>query len=298
MTRDRILVGAVVVLTTLSVAAVATERQEQAKLAKAVTLDVTTEEAQKIPPASSVGRPSLILRPAVQARTPERPGTIVVAAAALGVGVEVTRESVIQIVRSSGTFPEGGFATKEELFKDGHPTLLTPLLKGEPVTRGKISTRATISSLPQEDRKAVTIRIDDDLKGILGFFANPGDEVDVILLRQDKGEARCRLGAKPIPCLWLSFPNILAEHVRVLTVDQLPNVQQERVKLPRAVTLDVSTEEAQMIRLGSNVGRLLLLQREPKSNKRLSRRCGMDDGLRMTPNYFCPPSFKLPPRFP
>jgi Flp pilus assembly protein CpaB len=54
--------------------------------------------------------------------------TIVVAAVRLGLGTTLTNDNITEIPSARGSLPEGGLATKEELFKDGHRTSPKPAL--------------------------------------------------------------------------------------------------------------------------------------------------------------------------
>lgn len=54
-------------------------------------------------------------------------GTIVVATIPLGFGVELTRDNVSEIAWAVPNVPEGAFASKDELFKDGRRVALTPM---------------------------------------------------------------------------------------------------------------------------------------------------------------------------
>jgi pilus assembly protein CpaB len=95
----------------------------------------------------------------------------------------------------------------------------------------------------------VTVRV-DDVKGVAGFVL-PGDRVDVVLIRQE-GQSQ---GAG-------QFSDILVQHVKVLAVDQIINERQDKPTVARAVTLEVTTEQAQKILLASNVGKLSLILRQ------------------------------------
>jgi pilus assembly protein CpaB len=86
----------------------------------------------------------------------------------------------------------------------------------------------------------------DDVRGVAGFVL-PGDRVDVVLIRsQGAGQ----------------FSDILVQHVKVLAVDQITNERQDKPTVARAVTLEVTTEQAQKILLASDVGRLSLILRQ------------------------------------
>src|SRR2546427_4294553 len=164
-------------------------------------------------------------------------GSVVVAAAPLAFGTALSRENVTEIDWPAGAVPEGAYATKDQLFKDGRRAALAPLQRNELILKSKVTgpgQRATLSALLDEGRKAVTVRV-DDVRGVAGFVL-PGDRVDVVLIRQDNRD---------------NTSDILIQHVKVLAVDQLVNERQEQPTVAKAVTLEVTTEQAQKILLAS-----------------------------------------------
>jgi len=130
-------------------------------------------------------------------------------------------------------------------------------------------------------RRAVTIWV-DDVKGVAGFV-RPWDHVDVVLIRPDMGD---------------NYSDILVQDVKVGAVDQLANERQEKAKLARAVTLEVTTEQAQKILQAGTVGRLSLILR-PAAQSEPNRIVRRDD-LQPPPPRFgagwkpCPPRFGQP----
>src|SRR5262245_5882985 len=176
--------------------------------------------------------------------------TIVVAATPLAFGTELTRDNLMEIPWAAAALPEGAFATKEDLLKDGKRVALAPVARSDLILRGKVTApgqRASLSALLGDGRKAVTLRV-DDVRGVAGFVL-PGDRVDVVLIR-DRGAQNDNTS------------DILIQHVKVLAVDQVANERQDKPTVARAVTLEVSTEEAQKILLASNVGKLSLILRQ------------------------------------
>jgi hypothetical protein len=114
------------------------------------------------------------------------PGTIVVAVAPLGFGMPLTVDNVIEIPWDSTTLPDGAFATKKALLKDGRRDVLRPIGRSEPVLSAKITAPGqpgTLAALLNEGKRAVTVRV-DDVRGVAGFVS-PGDRVDVVLIRSD-----------------------------------------------------------------------------------------------------------------
>src|SRR5712692_5231473 len=177
-------------------------------------------------------------------------GSIVVAAKPLAFGVAVTADNINEIPWAAKMLPDGAFATKDDLLKDGRRIVLSPLEPNEPVLRSKTTgpgQRGSLSSLLQEGKRAVTVRV-DDVRGVAGFIL-PGDFVDVILIAEDAASRR------------ENYSEILLQNLKVLAVDQLASERQEQPTVPKAVTLEVTPEQAQKILLATNIGRLSLTLR-------------------------------------
>jgi pilus assembly protein CpaB len=189
--------------------------------------------------------------------------TIVVAARPLGYGTAVTADNVAEIPWAATALPEGAFVTKEELLSDGRRVVLTPMSNNEPILRSKVTgpgQRASLSSLLQGGNRAVTVRV-DDVRGVAGFIL-PGDFVDVVLIKTEE-EQRIRRE---------NYSEILLERVKVLAIDQLASERQEQPTVAKAVTLEVTPEQAQKILLATNVGKLSLILRQPEEASSASSR--------------------------
>ena len=199
--------------------------------------------------------------------TAEAVGTIVIAAKPLGFGVAVTVDNIAEIPWAAKALPEGAFATKDDLLKDGRRVVLAPLASNEPVLRSKVTgpgQRASLSSLLQDGNRAVTVRV-DDVRGVAGFIL-PGDFVDVVLIKTDDERVRRE-----------NYSDILLQHVKVLAIDQLASERQEQPTIAKAVTLEATPEQAQKILLATNIGKLSLILRQPgeasaSSSRRITER--------------------------
>jgi pilus assembly protein CpaB len=180
-------------------------------------------------------------------------GTIVVAAKPLGFGARLTAENLKEIRWDTGALPEGAFVTKQDVLKGGQRMVLAAIVRNEPILRGKITApgqRATLSSMLDPGRRAVTVRV-DDVRGVAGFI-QPGDRVDVVLIRTEAGS---RTNA--------SYADIILQSAKVLAIDQIAGERTEQPTVAKAVTLEVSPEDAQKILLATNIGRLSLILRQP-----------------------------------
>jgi pilus assembly protein CpaB len=207
-------------------------------------------------------------------------GTIVVAAESLAYGTTMTPDNVVEIPWFSNALPEGAFAVKDDLLTGGRRVVLSPLKRGEPVLRSKITgpgQRASLASLLDEGKRAVTVSV-DDVRGVAGFVL-PGDFVDIVLIADDGSTKR------------QSYSDILLEHVKVLAIDQVASEGEGQPTVAKAVTVEVTKEQAQKILLATNIGKLsLILARPLESNPDPNRRVGEKDIGRTSPEPVRPPA--------
>jgi len=180
-------------------------------------------------------------------------GTIVVAAAPLAFGAQLSAENLNEIPWSAGDLPKGAFVHKQDVLRDGRRMALAAIARNEPILRDRITgpgQRATLSTVLAPDKRAVTVRV-DDVRGVAGFI-QPGDRVDVVLIRTG---SESKTGE--------SYSDVILQGVKVLAIDQITGERSEQATIAKAVTLEVSAEDAQKILLGTNVGRLSLVLRQP-----------------------------------
>jgi pilus assembly protein CpaB len=199
--------------------------------------------------------------------------TIVVAADSLAYGSIMTAESIVQIPWYSDTLPDGAFAAKDDLLKDGRRVVLSPMKRGEAVLRSKITgpgQRASLASLLDEGKRAVTVSV-DDVRGVAGFVL-PGDFVDIVIIADDGSTKR------------ENYSDILLEHIKVLAIDQVASEGEGQPTVAKAVTVEVSKEQAQKILLATNIGKLsLILSRPLESNPDANHRVSEKDIGRTSP---------------
>jgi len=206
-------------------------------------------------------------------------GTIVVAAESLAYGATLTPDSVVEIPWFSNTLPEGAFAAKDDLINGGRRIVLSPLKRGEAVLRSKVTgpgQRASLASVLDEGKRALTDRV-DDVRGVPGFVL-PGDFVDIGIIADDGSTKR------------QNYSDILLEHIKVLAIDQLASEGEGQPTVAKAVTVEVTKEEAQKILLATNIGKLsLILSRPVESNPEPNRRVSERDIGRTSPEPVRPP---------
>ena len=190
-------------------------------------------------------------------------GTMVVAGVPLSFGALLTGDNLTEIPWTAGNLPDGAYATKRDVLKDGRRMALAAISRNEPILRDKITAPgqlATLSTVLEPGKRAVTVRV-DDIRGVAGFI-QPGDRVDVVLIRTE-AETKTKEG----------YSDIILQSAKVLAIDQVTGERTEKATIAKAVTLEVNEEDAQRILLASNIGRLSLILRQPdEANSNAVRR--------------------------
>lgn len=178
--------------------------------------------------------------------------TVVVAAQPIPFGAALARENLKEVAWPVEAVPDGSFVTVGAILEGGRRLSLAALGPNEPVLAGKVTLpngRASLSTQIDEGMRAVSVRV-DEVRGVAGFVL-PGDRVDVILTR---GEGGVQDGA--------AYADILLQNAKVLAVDQLANDRQDKPTVARAVTLELTVQQAQKVVLAQGIGRLSLVLRQ------------------------------------
>jgi pilus assembly protein CpaB len=175
--------------------------------------------------------------------------TVVIAKRPINYGDEIQREYLAEMAWPAGAQPEGSFATIDEILAgEDKRVALRSVQANEPLLKSKVSgfgQRATLSAVIDGEKRAVTIRVNDVI-GVAGFVL-PGDRVDVLLTRET-GEDNHET-------------DVILQKVRVLGVDQEASDAKDRPAVARAVTLEVTPQEAQKLALAGQVGSMTLALR-------------------------------------
>lgn len=175
--------------------------------------------------------------------------TLVVASTNLRHGEILSSSSLKEMPWPQDQLPAGAYAKISDLFKEQpRRAVLTSIQTNEPILTTKITgpgQKANLAAMIESGAKAVTVRV-DDVVGVAGFVL-PGDRVDVLLTR--KMQEREAVS-----------DNIL-QNLRVLAIDQKADDKLDKPAVARAVTLEVSTEQAQRLIVAQSIGTLTLLLR-------------------------------------
>lgn len=198
-----------------------------------------------------------------QSQSSDQTRTILVASSSIDIGMVLTEDQIAEVPWHSALLPDGAFANKREFLTGARRFALVAIARNEPILRNKVAESGNgglLSALLDKNMRAVTIRV-DDVSGVAGFI-QPGSRVDVAVIRTEN------TGDGPT-----TSSNIFLQNIKVLATDQVTGVTIEKAAvIARAVTLEVSAEDAQKILIAEKVGKLSLILRQAGGGQEVARR--------------------------
>jgi pilus assembly protein CpaB len=176
---------------------------------------------------------------------------VAVAKVAIPLGTKIIPEQIMMVQFPGESMPEGTFDSVEKL--TGRVAVVNIAVR-EPVTNGKLAVAGTaggLSAVIPDGYRAMTVKV-DDVVGISGFIM-PGALVDVVvvIVPTDKGFTQ-----DPISKIVLQNIKVLANGQNI---DQ-PKNEREPSSV-KAVTLQVTPEQAEKLALAASEGKLQLVMR-------------------------------------
>jgi pilus assembly protein CpaB len=184
---------------------------------------------------------------------------VVVTRTVLKFGDQILPENLAEAEFPPGSVPPGSFAEIGDLVKGEPRVALATIQPSEAILASKVSLsggKASLSSVVSAGMRAMAIRV-DDVNGVAGFVT-PSDRVDVLLTRGD------------VPAKQQT--ETLLQGVKVLAIDQTVNEHADKPAIAKAVTLEVSPDDAQKLTLGSKIGSLSLALRNVGSGEAIASR--------------------------
>ncbi|WP_439862112.1 Flp pilus assembly protein CpaB [Pseudomonas sp. MBLB4136] len=178
---------------------------------------------------------------------------VVVATTEIPFGQMVEAQQVTVVRMPKGTVPDDSFAEPEKVV--GKIATFS-MLRGDILREARLAEHlggSTLASLIETDKRAVTVRV-DDVVGVGGFLL-PGNRVDVLATK--------RVGNGND-----SESKTILEDLRVLAVDQTASTDKTQPVVVRAVTLEMTGEEAEVLVKAQSEGKLQLALRNPLDNQK------------------------------
>ena len=182
-----------------------------------------------------------------------RTNEVVVAKVAIPVGSRIIAEQLTTAQFPADVTPEGAISKIDANLIDR--VVITPISPRDPITEAKLAPVGSLgglSSVIPEGYRAMTVKV-DDVVGVSGFIM-PGTLVDVVVVIQPpKGTANEEMISK-----------IVLQNIKVLASGQnidKPKNDREVERSIKAVTLQVTPEQAEKLALAGSEGKLQLMMR-------------------------------------
>ncbi|WP_457787221.1 Flp pilus assembly protein CpaB [Pseudomonas sp. PL-6] len=165
--------------------------------------------------------------------------------------VEAQHVTVVRMPR--GTAPDDAFDATDKVV--GKIATFT-MLRGDIVRGARLAEHlggSTLASLIEANKRAVSVRV-DDVVGVGGFLL-PGNRVDVLATKKSGGNNEAE-------------SKTILEDLRVLAVDQTASTDKTQPVVVRAVTLEMTSEEAEVLVKAQTEGKLQLALRNPLNDQK------------------------------
>jgi pilus assembly protein CpaB len=174
--------------------------------------------------------------------------TVIAAALDIPYGTKVEARHLRLLTLPQGTAPE--HAIRETAKVEGM-VATTDIHRGEILMRDRFAEHgegSTLAALIDADMRAVTVRV-DDVVGVGGFLL-PGNHVDVLSSRVDSKTRR-------------AITDTILRDRKVLAVDQTASTDKNDPVIVRAVTLEVTPEQSEILFKAKSEGSIQLTLRNP-----------------------------------
>jgi pilus assembly protein CpaB len=182
-----------------------------------------------------------------------RVNNVVVAKVGIPVGSRIIQEQITVAQFPADVTPEGAIGNVDENLLGR--VVVTAISPREPITEAKLAPVGSLgglSSVIPEGYRAMTVKV-DDVVGVSGFIM-PGTLVDIVVVIQPpKGSANEEMISK-----------IVLQNIKVLANGQnidKPKNDREVERSVRAITLQVTPEQAEKLALATSEGKLQLVMR-------------------------------------
>jgi len=180
---------------------------------------------------------------------------VVVAALEIPFGTRIELAHVKVVDWPSGEAPKGSIA--DPAVVEGKISKQS-LLPGEVILEERIVEHlggSTLASIVEQNKRAVTVRVNDVI-GVAGFLL-PGNRVDILFTRQQGNR---------------SATQTILQDVKVLAVDQTASTDKDRPVVVRAVTMELTPAEAEILVKATSEGRLQLTLRNPLDSELIAKK--------------------------
>lgn len=195
------------------------------------------------------------LQPQVEMELIERE-PVIIASQEIPAGTPIEEQHITSRLLEVDWRDEGQYSTAEELIGQ---VVATTIYQGEVVHQNRLAAQgegSTLASLIPENKRAVTIRVNDVI-GVAGFLL-PGNRVDVLNTIKYSSTS-----ANTVTVL---------KDIKVLAVDQTARTKENKPIIVRAVTLEVSPRDAEKLLTARSKGEIQLTLRNPHEEEKVVKK--------------------------
>lgn len=179
--------------------------------------------------------------------------SVVIATVEIPFGQMIEARQVSVVRMPKGTVPADSFDSPDKVVGK---IATFAMLQGDILREARVAEHlggSTLASLIASEKRAVSVRV-DDVVGVAGFLL-PGNRVDVLATRKSGGSD----GAEA---------RTILQDLRVLAVDQTASTDKTQPVVVRAVTLEMTPKEAEILVKAMSEGHLQLALRNPLDDQK------------------------------
>jgi len=189
---------------------------------------------------------------------------VFIATADISPGTAISGQSVKAEPRPQEFIPPNSAATMREI--EGR-VVKAPIYKGNPILLSMLApegTAAGLSGILEDGKRALTVKV-DEVAGVAGFI-HPGDRVDVLVDLSLKAQSE-------------HFSKTILHDISVLSTGQIWEQKGDnKPMVVNTVTLELTPEEAELLNLASNEGKIRLALRN-RNNKTIAKTQGVTTSI-------------------
>jgi pilus assembly protein CpaB len=177
-----------------------------------------------------------------------RDGKVVAAAADIAVGTKLEAAQLKLISMPSESIAKGYLTSLDTAIGR---VATQPIYNGEILLEKRLTLYeggSPLASVIESGMRALTVRVNDVI-GVAGFLL-PGNRVDVVSTKRNAGSRN-------------TVSDTIVENLKVLAVDQTVSSDKNDPVIVRAVTLEVTPEQAELVVKSTDEGKVQLTLRNP-----------------------------------
>lgn len=204
---------------------------------------------------------------------------VIVAAADISPGTAIFGAAVKAVTWPQAVIPPNSAATMREV--EGR-VVKVPIAQGNPILASMLApegTAAGLSGILEDGKRALTVKV-DEVAGVAGFL-HPGDHVDVLMDMAMKEQGQSE-----------HFSKTILHDIPILTAGQIWEQKGDNKPIVvNTVTLELSPEQAEVLNLASNQGKIRLALRN-RNNRTVAATQGVTTSTLIGGGVLKPPESK------